>query len=301
MPQWLNSGTIMGPTKHLRDMFRATLEAIHANHTTDSDQFYFANIFGEQEYARIRRKPEVLEERKNVRYSYELNENNISLQRLEPNISEDTNAEYHIGIDYTSTLFQTVAFWKLYMTWVRAIDAWAPSQPAASSHNPSRNSYNLSLAIDIRDSDPPYEALRQKSILTESKWPSWEEAELNYNVVTNEMPVMVHFTGEKQFREIWWQKVWFQSRAQELRLASVASKSQLISSQPIGGLMWNKAELAGIADVSYDERGGSWSDAGSWLGWNMLCKDFESELYHVPGDDLFHKHSGDPGAKQIDR
>ncbi|KAK4895866.1 hypothetical protein LTR27_006036 [Elasticomyces elasticus] len=67
-PRWLNSGTIIGPARHLRDLFNATLEGIHLNYDKhkdkgyrNSDQFYLAEVFGLQEWARLEKMPDLRE------------------------------------------------------------------------------------------------------------------------------------------------------------------------------------------------------------------------------------------------
>lgn len=143
-PRWLNSGTIMGPARDLKDLFEATLAEIDANHTTDSDQFYLAEIFGKQEFARLQQKSDLLEQYKAVRYGDELGDPSLQFTRSDANTA-GLRTEYHIGIDYESKMFQTLAFWKQYLTWMRPSDSWSGTSLV---HNP----YALRLPADILES-----------------------------------------------------------------------------------------------------------------------------------------------------
>jgi hypothetical protein len=107
--QWLNSGTIMGPAKDMREVFRATLQDIHERYHGDSDQYYFANIFGDQEFVRLSRVPGLVEEAKNQSKHLLDWEDRSKGIRVEPLLINRTKTEYHIGIDYSSSMFQTLA------------------------------------------------------------------------------------------------------------------------------------------------------------------------------------------------
>ena len=287
MPRWLNSGTIMGPALDLREMFRATLEWIHTNYTTDSDQFYFANIFGNQEVARMQLKPDLIEEYKGYRYQAHTEAVLDTGYRYEPNVT-GVRTEYHIGIDHTSTLFQTIAFWHQYLTWMRPIDSWMPTQPQGVNlqygnyHNPRL----FTLTNDILKSAPPFEVL--KGVDDQAAKIPWTEVELLYNTITGVAPVTIHFAARKQFRQIWWQRMWFQAKAEQLRSNSSHVDTRRISYETIGGYQWYNAEPTEAAEVSVAGKGGAWSDTGGWFSWRVLCKPFEEGFYNVPGDEFYH-------------
>lgn len=293
LPRWLNSGTIIGPVQDLRDMFNATLNAIHTNYTTDSDQFYFANIFGEQEYARLRHAPKLLQQAKSVRIGDEWNDTASALVRYEPEITPGRQTEYHIGIDTRSALFQTAAFYKQYITFIRPVDAWRPPSGQISLGRSSRHNsvYDVRLPADIQASAPPFYGLESHDEAAANLPKTWAEVELLYNTITGEIPVMVHFTGsyEKELRTFWWQKFWLQSQARDLRVASQRPTAGPISDYPIDGVIWYNAESADAEDIAFQGRGGAWS-AGGWFSWKALCKAHETELYEpaVRGDEFWH-------------
>ncbi|KAM3420437.1 hypothetical protein BST61_g3710 [Cercospora zeina] len=278
--KWLNSGTILGATKDLKDIFNATLEAIHFNHVTDSDQFYLANIFGDQEYQRLKHRPDLLEEaKKKVYYDHE-DPNENALIRTEPTTS-GKRTEYHIGIDYDSTMFQTLAFWKGQLAWSRQIDSWSPG---ADAHSVPEKPWEVNISDDILASRPPFESVDHAN----STPHGWESVELAYNVLTHQHPVLLHVTGnpeEKFYRKFWWRRMWFQKKAAKLRLATHRLDERLISQEPIANMLWYNAEPIEDAEEIVDGgKGGAWTDRRGWLSWRRLCKDSEAVLFQ-PGDD----------------
>lgn len=296
-PRWLNSGTILGPTQDLIDIFRATLDAIHNHWVTNSDQFYFAELYGLQEYTRLSRKPELLEERKKETYAITVEDKNDTFVRAEPPQPENGVTEYHIGIDYESSMFQTLAFWRFFLTWTRAQDSWWPPQdPHDMLPYPSYNSspYDVRLPADLMESRLPFDALRYglgdpdiEQGVTETPWTN---VELLRNTISRQLPVLLHFAGsgaEKRFRLVWWTKLWFQSHAEKLRKLGTKITTKQISDKPIEGMMWEAAEPEEAQDVANAGKGGAWSDRGGWFSWNRLCKEWEEELY-APTKDFDH-------------
>lgn len=293
MPKWLNSGTILGPVQDLRDLFRDTLELIHVNHVTDSDQYYFAELFGAQNYARLTHKQSLLNEYKKVRYGDEIGDMSVEVIRDEPDIPLETDkTEYHIGIDYKSSIFQTLAFWKQYLAWMRPIDSVKIRGLLGDLNytNLAGNPYEFDLPEDIQKSARPFEAL-QRSDPEGNHDVGWEEVELLYNAITKEAPVAMHFTGEKGLRQIWWQRIWFQADANALRLASSRQSSDAISDEPIAGMVWYNAEPEDAEEISMRGKTGAWSDTGGWYPWRKLCRAYEEHMFNVPDDEFFH-HDG---------
>ena len=150
-PRWLNSGTIIGPAQDLKDLFQATLTEIQTNHTTDSDQFYFGEVFGRQEFARLRQNRQLLERYKSVRYGDEVADPSTTIVRTDAKIA-GLRTEYHIGIDYESKIFQTLAYWNQFLAWMRPVDSWVGTIGDQLVHN---NPYILRLPTDIIESPAP--------------------------------------------------------------------------------------------------------------------------------------------------
>lgn len=300
-PRWLNSGTIMGTTQELIDVFRATLHDIQTNYVTNSDQYYFAEIFGRQEYARLSRKPELLEERKKETYGVTVEPKFDNGTRAEPDYTGVNRTEYFIGIDVKSELFQTLAFWKQFLTWSRGRDSWVPpfERRDMLPYSVTNSSvYDTRLAGDIVSSQKPFSIFKDSEKEEEKGivGTRWSDVELLRNTVSRLNPVIIHFTGEKRFREVWWSKLWFQSRAEALRIASAKQRTDKITDELIEGMTWYNAEPEEAEEVSNAGKSGAWSDRGGWFGWNTLCKAYGPEMYG--GDDYGLYHPGQQRAQE---
>lgn len=277
-PRWLNSGTIMGPIQDLKDMFQATLDLIHNNHTTDSDQFYFANVFGDQEYARLTLNQTLLESLKSDRYGKEIGSTEEPKRQI-PSTQPNTKVEYHIGIDYMSSMFQTIAFYKQFLAWMRPSNSWREIGNGDTDAAGAR--YGFDVSEDIEASMGPFAALQASTSTHNStvKYPQeWKDVDLCVNTVTEVAPVTLHFTGEKALRQIWWDKLWFYRDAEELRKASLKMPIGPLNKDPIEGKIWWNIE----AEDPEAGRGGAWGDNGGWHSWTSLCKVYEHELFPKP-------------------
>ncbi|KAI4741109.1 hypothetical protein E4T50_08482 [Aureobasidium sp. EXF-12298] len=274
-PRWLNSGTIMGPIQDMIDVFQATLDLIHYNHTTDSDQFYFANVFGDQEFARLSLDQELLETQAKERYREEFRKEEDPPRQI-PEFDVGQRTEYHIGIDYFSAMFQTLAFYKQFLAWIRPSDSWATKTSEAGDVTAER--YNFKVAEDISASLSPFAAFEASPPASNSsvEYPkSWEDVSLCVNTVTDLAPVTLHFTGEKSLRELWWDKLWFYQDGEELRKASLRMPEGPISQEPIAGKTWYKIE----SSDPEAGKGGAWADNGGWHSWTSLCKTYEDQIF----------------------
>jgi hypothetical protein len=265
----------MGPIQDMIDVFQATLDLIHFNHTTDSDQFYFANIFGDQEFARLSLEPDLLEEQSRERYREEFHVEEDPPRQI-PEFEPGQRTEYHIGIDYFSAMFQTLAFYKQYLAWMRPSDSWKPEE--SSDGDVAEERYGFKVAEDITSSLTPYAAFDvSPPVVNHSvEYPkSWEDVNLCINTVTNLAPVTLHFTGEKALRELWWDKLWFYQDGEELRRASLRMPDRPISEELINGKTWYKIE----SSDPEAGKGGAWADNGGWHSWTSLCKMYEGDIF----------------------
>lgn len=90
----------------VRSIFKATLDLIHAKHTTDSDQYSFATLFGIQEYVRKTFQPgDPFKGRTKKEFDY-------------PTIKAEQRTQYQMGVDYEAVIFQTMAFFRHCLTWM---------------------------------------------------------------------------------------------------------------------------------------------------------------------------------------
>lgn len=228
LARWLNSGTIMGPARELRAVFAATLGKIHDEHTTDSDQFYFANVWADQSYAR-----------RLIRLEYDRTRGvNVSSteaflkptpppvpevpegeeppppppQREIPPVSDDKRSEYFIGLDFSSDIWQTIAFYEDYMTWVQHNLSTRYVSQTAKDINPA---HYFVIPDDLKGLSPITALARSSdggagsyATLPEAMH-SWSTLPLATNTVTKSVAPVLHFTGKKGYRELWWPRNWF--------------------------------------------------------------------------------------------
>ena len=108
-PRWLNSGTLIGPVRDMRDMFNATMQKVletfdEKYEYKNSDQYYFQNVWGEQEVERTKLRTGEIHSPLVGFYT-----NGNPLPGQVPKVPTGRRTEYHISIDYNATLFQTAA------------------------------------------------------------------------------------------------------------------------------------------------------------------------------------------------
>ena len=99
----------MGPVKDMREMFNATMQNVEQTFDDnyqykDSDQYYFQNVWAEQEIERTRLSTGEIHAPFVGHYS-----NGQPAQGKIPKIPAGQRTEYRIAIDYNATLFQTAA------------------------------------------------------------------------------------------------------------------------------------------------------------------------------------------------
>ena len=282
-PRWLNSGTVIGTVADVRTIFEATLASIHANHTNDSDQFYIANLFGDQEYSRrlLKQEPDLPPA------------GTVDL----PNIEPGKKTELHIGIDYLSSLFVTAGFYKNHLSWL-----WFDAPKGAGQQLEGRipnNPHGFELPDDIAASPHPFSAEKKAYWVDGNKNSddgvknassllpldtTWRDIPLATNVVTKQIFVVIHFTFEKKLRDQWWDKMWFHPYSRSLLQAARKAPRTPVLDEPVDGRIWWNAERSHLADpeqVRKSEKGqfgGAWSDKGLWLPWNGLCHPFEKGI-----------------------
>ena len=285
-PRFLNSGTIMGPVEDVRDIFRETLKLIHGNQTSGSDQYYFAAVFGNQEYVRGRLQPdEHFSGRK---------EKHVDL----PSLKSGARTEYHIGLDYNWALFQTVAFFEDYLTWMTFDGFQKSTFPSLFTRKQQilTSDWYTERVIpnDIIRARPPFHAGIPMESQIASTPPGakdsikppfpvhlgWNDLSLGANVITGQIFPVLHFTSRKLLRAEWWTRLWFFPYAEELLKASVKLPRAPFSTKAIGGKIWWPGKVLGQDDlINLGIKGGSFTGNGTFLAWDGICGVHEDELY----------------------
>jgi hypothetical protein len=264
-PRWLNSGTIMGPVGDMRAMFRATVDKVTKSWDPDyelhnSDQLYFGEVWGDQEYGRTLSR---------FGKSAVPNPDDEEEEKIVPDLEDGRETDVHIGLDYNSSLFQTVAGYEEYLTWM----TFHSPQSIESETVTARE---IDLQEDILASPQPFAAVHDDAWLSGL---SWRDLSLGINVVTGFVFPVLHFTGDKGLRDLWWSRMWFFPNAERLLRASAKVRQDMISETPINGIRWEK-------NIPYRRKGsggegiGAWSDQGERFSWNELCGDYEEVLFN---------------------
>jgi hypothetical protein len=260
-PRWLNSGTIIGPAAELRTLFRATERKINetwnrANGLRNSDQLYFSDVWADQEYERSLSQGWFAR----VPMPRDVEQSDI------PTLEQGRSYELHIGLDYSSSLFQTVAGYSDYLEWMRL------SQSQLRSTKPA-----MEINQDLLLARKPFATFKEHDTLGNT---SWEDLTLGINTVTGVAFPVLHFTGDKSLRDEWWRRMWYVKHAERLQCASTKTHEETIGNGTISDVRWLKR--GPFAAAKYEDKSGAWSDQGEMLGWAYLCGAHEDALYRGP-------------------
>lgn len=274
-PRYLNSGTIMGPVGHLRDLFRATLEKVDLEWNDDfefknSDQHYLSLVWAEQEVARTRVKNGTAEE------------------------TEGEQVEFHIAVDHESDAFLIQNGYSQYLTWMtfNRSTAASESQEPSSAHNMGRLD-RLLLGEDIMSSPGPYSAADEDEATSLPTELSWADVMLGTNTATGTVFPLYHLTGNKLLRGLWWARMWFHPHGENLLkaarkrwLANIRSEGHHVVAT-VDGVQYIAKLPNDPRDVFQGMRardkanlyGGAWNDLGEYMSWKELCGKEEFEVF----------------------
>lgn len=217
-PRWLNSGTIIGPLAHVRQVFEATLARIDAssqitdNNAPISDQFHLSNLWADQEYTRTLLADGPINNThvkvwNSTDWSGAGHEVEVELQL--PKIQPDQITEYHITIDYESQLFQPISYYLSYLGWDISDGTLLNASQAPRTHA-CGSACNVDLPEDILSSPPPFRSIghvnsSHKAAPPGSPLPhhlSWRDIPLGTNIITNQRFTLIHFTPPKEYRDM---------------------------------------------------------------------------------------------------
>lgn len=306
-PRWLNSGTIIGPVKDLRDYFAATVDMLSRIFDTEyefrtSDQYYFAEVWAEQEIQRMR-----LRDGENFNEAPDVGFDRLGIV---PEIPKSRRTEYHICLDYSTELFQTAAAFEKHLTWMRFNQTTKayPELPDTERYIGGETADGLAkelridqwkLQDDILQTDPPFAAADNSEQMPKEQ--SWTEVMLGTNLVTQLAFPLFHVTGDKSVRDRWWPRMWFHPYAEDL-LKATKRKQHAPSKSDTGrakGLRDGQFEFAKAAGINWrgavpvithtrpeiqDEKGGAWVSSGDYVPWNDMCAPFEGANLYIPSD-----------------
>jgi hypothetical protein len=293
-PRWLNSGTVIGPVDDLRDLIDATMDEIEATYdpdygSSDSDQFYVANVWGRQEYYRsLAREGD----------SFDAGGKDKKIPRIR---HDDQQTEFHVSIDYESALFQTKAGYEPF---------FGPLQFNGANYTASQSTDYLDQGEDFEPYDiqmPPTVAKYMSRLYDDvadahpgSDSTNWiKSVKLGTNFVTQHIYALWHSTGPKEPIDSEYTKFWFFPLLRPLIKASIKSsqKGDLIWSEPIDGRLWAPKMWFPNSTALKDPYGGVWTDVNttSFLPWADLCGAHEKILF--AGDHPEEPKTGEPPNK----
>ncbi|KAL8947786.1 MAG: hypothetical protein Q9222_005971 [Ikaeria aurantiellina] len=304
-PRYLNSGTIMGPVKDVRAMYEAAVHKVEKeNKGTIGDQFVFAEIFGEQEYQRET-------QRQSTRgaggkwYEWVTNvlggsDSPLAANQTITNMTAEPGRRYEfgIGLDYESSMFQTMTHSAGDVEFVAYNDS--AIVPGILEKHPNLKSTPFGLPVDLQlahgplwYSSPGNHSLDQTDgiLLPHSdrlddlpEELDWFEVPLATNLYSATVPSLIHVNGDKSLLESWWPSMWFHpySRALLRRFIRSTQTRKAAQAAAAGGQTW--WDMRG-------GRGGVWTDNGLWMSWNDVCKKAEEEVF-MDGKGTWGKEEG---------
>ncbi|KAH7133222.1 hypothetical protein B0J13DRAFT_529140 [Dactylonectria estremocensis] len=279
LPKWLNSGTLIGPASHMRDYVSATMYEILVTwdpnyQWKDSDQYYLANVWGRQEYFRS------LKMSKDGKVS-----GGPSNRKLPRVYNKQEKIEFHVGIEYESSMFQTKAGYEPFVDWIHYNGTKTPTAMMEKDMfelGDDFKPYPIEMPKKIEEAlSKIYDDIPEAHPGSTSK--DWiRNIVLGTNFVTKHIWALWHVTGDKDVIEDQYTKFWFYPFARSLVKAAVKhlQADNRISDKPIGGRYWVHKTTYPDSDTLADDMGGGWSDedGGKWINYQTMCKKWEQEL-----------------------
>ena len=276
-PKYLNSGAIIGPVSDVRAIYKRALEKVDQGLGAIGDQFVFAEILGEQEYNRAHSNL-------NARKSWLLGLSR-SLSPFQPSLpvtgavknmtlSPEQRYEFSIGLDHTSSLFQTMTHSVEDITFTTHNNVTSLS-----------SSKRKSLPLDVSSARPPYPSndtlitLTTNKILPVSKsfdnlpthgQDTWLNTPLATNLRSLTVPALLHINGDKSLLDSWWPSMWFQPNARALL------QHYMRTPQPF---LWGTIDGQERTWDIRGGRGGVWTQDGRWLEWGEICEGVEDSVF----------------------
>ncbi|KAF2099836.1 hypothetical protein NA57DRAFT_75340 [Rhizodiscina lignyota] len=294
-PRFLNSGAVIGPAQNIRDLYSAALKRVEKDKSGAwSDQYILAAIWGEQEIVRERSIVALTDQALQASKWRAFRSSKAKLRDmpvemiLNFTVDPDQHYDYGIGIDYTSSLFQTMTHAAdkevefvlfsnstqvglLHKIRRRMLTKLPPAllqskRPFAIHANSSLipSSGNLVNYADFPSSPsihPPYRKLDKLPPLNTS----WSDVPLASNLFASSIPCLLHLNGNfKPLMQEFWVRMWYHNHTRAL-LRQYMRKSlgaDSVRAASWGGQNW------------WDERGGrggAWTDQGDWFDWSDMC------------------------------
>lgn len=304
-PRFLNSGTVMGPVAEVRRLYDYAVKKVEERGgEIIGDQFVFSEILGEQEYQReIQRKSSQGTGGRWLEWISDAlgtSESPLSANVTIKNMTAmpGQNYEFSVGLDYESTLFQTMTHSRNDIEYIIYNDSTLLTH--IQEEHPSLWSRPLALPVDMQRAKPPFsygprndsDDRKDRILLPFSpqlddinQEPSWYEVPLATNLFASSIPSLLHFNGDtKDLIQEWWSSMWYSPSARALLRRYIRSSQGAAAAKSAaeGGLDW------------WDMRGGQggvWTDMGTWMSWGEVCAKTEDKVF-ADGKGVWGKEDG---------
>lgn len=325
-PRWLNSGTILGPVKDVREILTQTARMIETEYVTGSDQYYMARLMGRQEYRRtLLSSGAPTQSSANVYVHTDVYGNGkyINVTYDMPQPAQLPQHDFHMTVDYEGALFQPVSGNILYIDWITysspAVSLAATSPSAVLTATTQDISFDL--PADILASAPPFPSppdstndATDATTTTPDTLPinltplptdtTWRDLPLGTHTLNRRVFPLIHYTGPKALREAWWTHMWFFPHLESLIRAAARAPAAPYLITPHDGREWwpyrpvgrpwpHEVAQEGDAAAGKNKAPGSFDDHGLFLPWDWTCKAYEGIVFgHQaiaarPGSDIF--------------
>lgn len=292
-PRFLNSGTVMGPAKDVRAIYKVAVEKVEReNRGNIGDQFVFAEIFGEQEYQRELQRQST-QGTGGKFYEWLSNALGSSGSPMAANqtiknmtVVPGRRYEFGIGLDYESKIFQTMTHSANDIEFITYNDSSV--FPAIIEKHPNLKVNPFALPVDIQMAHGPFWYSSPGNHSLDPKdgilFPhsdklddlpdriDWYDAPLATNLYSASVPSLIHINGDKSLLKDWWPSMWYHPYARALVRRYIRSTQTRKAAQAAaaGGQTW--WDMRG-------GRGGIWTDNGLWMNWGEVCKKTEDEVF----------------------
>lgn len=243
-PRWLCSGTIIGPVNDMLKLYERAHAMWTAYETGGGDQDYFSNIYGRQELSRQY-------QRGAKEWVFGFGEQFRESSLIFPHI-ETTHTDYKLGVDLTSTIFQSLN---------EALDDMSPVVHSNvedlakkdMKHRTSRIFGNqFPFPRDMLDLPVPRGAGK--------RW--WRDVQLFTNFHARSIPAVLHYNGDKSKMDEWWKQQWWTGHGK-----------QMLRERGLDKGLWMQTDryVDGTAER---------------IRWDDMCGDFEDKVFVEPVHDL---------------
>ncbi|BFZ62480.1 hypothetical protein YB2330_003574 [Saitoella coloradoensis] len=147
-------------------------------------------------------------------------------------------------VDHRSELFQAMGYAQADVAWIVNPDVETKATTASFVDKGNLTLELTSLGMDT-------EERRARSV--------WKGRPLAWNRISNAIPTVLHFNGDKEYMHRWWHKMWWNDKGGE-----------------VARTFLEKLESGGT-ELLAEAKAGAWTEQG-WVGWNELCGDYLTRI-----------------------